>query len=593
MTTETVLDVGNSVLGKHWCLQLYDEMHALGLTQKYSIPEILGRILASRGFDMDTAENFLNPSLKSMMPDPSHLLDMDKAVDRIVQAIQNSEKIAVFGDYDVDGATSSAVLFRFFKSIGIELRIYIPDRVEEGYGPNPQAFDKLKSEGISVVVTVDCGTTSHAAIDHANSIGLDIIVIDHHDSEATLPEAFAVVNPNRQDETSPLKTLAAVGLSFVLIVALNRKLRGEGWYKKVAEPDLRYFLDLVALGTVCDVMPLTGLNRAYVAQGLKIMAHRRNQGIKALCDIADLHEPPSVYHLGFVLGPRINAGGRIGQANLGAQLLCCDDAMQAMPLAVRLDELNVERKLIEAQVLEEAIQQITEPIPPLILVSGKGWHPGVIGIVAGRLKEKYGVPTCVVAIDDQGIGKGSGRSIAGVDLGSLMRDACHKGILIVGGGHAAAAGFTVAEDKIDELHNFFLDRCKQNGQYESPKLMLDGILPLGAITIDFVNLLERLGPYGVGNPMPRFAFSNIRVTHSKVVGNDHVSCTFGQLDGARLAGIAFRSVTTDLGQTLLNNNGVPLHVVGTLRLNNWQGKTTVQLFIEDIAKSQASLSKAG
>lgn len=587
------LNVERSALGKRWMLRTYDEMLGLTLSQAFGLPEIICRFLAARGFNVEQVQVYLNPSLKTMLPDPSVLKDMDQAVARLAKAIYGSEKIAVFGDYDVDGATSSALLARFFKRLGIPLRIYIPDRIEEGYGPNCCAFEKLKQEGISVVITVDCGTTSHGPLQFAAEIGLDVIVIDHHAAEPKLPPAVALVNPNRLDENSPLKSLAACGLCFLLAVALNRNLRLSGYYKTRPEPDLLSLLDLVALGTVCDVMPLTGLNRVYVAQGLKVLARRQNLGLKALYDVAGIQEAPSAYHLGFILGPRINAGGRVGQADLGARLLCSEDPQEVQEIAQALNQLNQQRKDIEQQVLEEALILAQMQDAPFILVAGKGWHPGVIGIVASRLKERFNRPACVVAIDAEGIGKGSGRGVSGLDLGAMIHAARQKGLLLAGGGHAMAAGFSVPANGISELHGFLVERMKLANIDLRPVFHVDALLTVEAATVALVSSLERMAPFGMGNALPRFGFRELRLVRADVVADAHIRCIFVQLDGKRLQGIAFRAMGTALETVLLQNKGATLHVAGNLRLNSWQGQEKIQLTIEDVAPALASLKAVG
>ncbi|MGB0935185.1 MAG: single-stranded-DNA-specific exonuclease RecJ [Alphaproteobacteria bacterium] len=579
-----------SVSNKRWVFRQYEERQAMAISQAYQLPDVIARLLAGRDIAHDHVMDFLNPTLKQSLPDPSHLIDMDKAVDRVVQAIQQDEKIAVFGDYDVDGATSSATLAKFFRMVGRDLRIYIPDRIEEGYGPNAAAFQQLKDEGISVVITVDCGTTAHEPLTAAADMGLDVIVLDHHDCEPKLPPCHALVNPKRLDESSSCTYLAAVGLCFLFIVALNRALRQKGWYKDRREPDVRSLLDLVALGTVCDVMPLEALNRTYVTQGLKVMGQRQNVGLKALADVAGINERPSVYHLGYILGPRINAGGRVGEASLGATLLSTDSAIEAHPIAQRLQQYNDERKEIEQACLEEAMSMAQSQEGPMILVAGEGWHPGVIGIVAGRLKEHFHRPTCVVSIDENGIGKGSGRSVSGIDLGALMHAAKQSGLLEAGGGHAMAAGFTVKKEKIAEFHAFL------NGRIDAvplPEVTLDGALQLQAVTEDFVETLERVGPFGVGNPTPRFLFQHLQVVRADIVGESHVRCILRDQQGTSIKSICFRAVDTSLGDLLLNSRGQPLHLVATLKTNNWMGRTTVDLTIDDAMLAAEDMKLVG
>jgi single-stranded-DNA-specific exonuclease len=583
---DALLGVERSVGGKRWLLRAGDERATLQIAQQLGVPEIIARVLAGRGIDAAAAPQFLEPRLRDLLPDPSHLKDMDKAAARIAAAVREDKLIAVFGDYDVDGATSSALLHRFLTQAGGRVRVYIPDRIKEGYGPNEAALLRLRDEGASVVVTVDCGTTAHAPLAAAAKAGIDVVVIDHHAAEPKLPEAFAVVNPNRLDEASPHRQLAAVGVAFLLAVAVNRALRQGGWFEGRGEPVLLDLLDLVALGTVCDVVPLTGLNRALVAQGLKVIAQRRKAGLVALAEVARVEQRCGTYHLGFLLGPRVNAGGRVGSADLGTRLLTTDDPHEARALAARLDELNRERQAIEAGVLEAAHAQVAakDGASPLALAAGDGWHPGVIGIVAGRLREHYERPACVVAFDGD-VGKASGRSANGFDLGAAVIAARQAGLLINGGGHSQAAGFTVARAKLAAVEAFLAARIAEHAASGRlvPRMSLDGTLALGAVTTDLVTLLERVGPYGVGNPEPRFAFAGVRVVRADIVGEKHVRCVLADQQGGRLNAIAFRAVGTTLGESLLQHGGASLHLAGTIRADEWRGERRTQLSIEDAA----------
>ncbi len=587
VVAKSVLGVERSVSGKRWRPRLMDDRLGLAFAQRLALPEIVGRVLAARGVDINEVESFLDPRLHSYLPDPLILRDMDRAIERIVQALAEVENVAVFGDYDVDGATSSALLKRFFSAVGADLRIYIPDRLKEGYGPNGPALRRLAEEGVKVAITVDCGISAHAALQTAEEAGLDVIVVDHHAAELQLPRAHAIVNPNRLDETGQLGHLAAVGVTFLLVVGLNRRLREKGWFKNRPEPDLRQWLDLVALGTICDVVPLTGLNRAFVTQGLKVLGQRRNRGLAALADVAGIREIPGTFHAGFLLGPRVNAGGRVGEAELGARLLSTEDADEAVRLAARLDAYNHERREIEAGVLEEALSQAEtqrlEPASPLI-VAGEGWHPGVVGIVASRLVERYARPAVVIALDN-GIGKGSGRSVPGVDLGVAVVAARQAGLLVNGGGHPMAAGLTVEEGKLAELKAFLSKRVErdvgQNGY--SPSIGIDGSLTLGAVNEALMSDLKSLAPYGSGHAEPRFVFPSVRVARSNVVGNGHVRCFLADEADGRLGGIAFRAADRALGETLLQARSSLLHIAGHLRENTWQGRSEIQLVIEDAA----------
>ena len=589
-----ILGVERSLGGRRWQARTSgvpggspeaDERMGMALAQRLGLPEIVGRLLANRGIVPETAGDFLEPSLKASLPDPSHLKDMDTAVARIVAALESREPMAVIGDYDVDGATSAALLHRYFAALGVPLRLYVPDRIAEGYGPNSEALLRLHDEGIRLVLTVDCGISAHEPLAAAKAAGLDVVVLDHHVAEPALPPAVAVVNPNRLDEDSPHKTLAAVGVTFLLLVALNRALRERGRFGDRPEPDLMALLDLVALGTVCDVVPLLGLNRVLVAQGLRIMARRRNSGLAALADVARVATAPGAYHAGFLLGPRVNAGGRVGRADLGARLLTSEDAGEARRLAEELDRFNTERKAIEqgvlAAALERAETQAAEGLP-LILVAGEGWHPGVIGIVASRIVERTARPACVVGIAD-GTGKGSCRSIAGVDLGAAVIAARQAGLLLNGGGHKMAAGLTVEAGTVEALHAFLCERVgdavAQAGAVRT--LGIDGVLTPAGATRAIQEQIERVGPFGAGNPEPRFALSGVRIAKANIVGENHVRCFLADAQGGRLKAIAFRSLGEPLGDALLKAGGGALHLAGKLRADDWKGREDVQFPIDD------------
>ena len=584
----TVFGVDRSICGRRWRLRAADRSEGQAVAERLALPEIVGRLLAQRGIDHNDAPGFLAPRLREQLPDPSHLRDMEVAAARLVRAVREGETIAVFGDYDVDGATSAALLLRFFAAVGGRTRVYVPDRLREGYGPNTPALLRLHAEGARVVVTVECGTNAHLPLAEVAAAGLEVIVVDHHVAEPLLPRAAAIVNPNRLDEESPHGALAAVGVAFLLVVAVNRALRRAGWYARGrAEPDLMGWLDLVALGTVCDVVPLAGLNRAFVAQGIKVARRNANPGLAALAAIAGVSEPLDAYHLGFVFGPRVNAGGRVGAADLGARLLATDDPALAADLAQRLDAHNRERRDIETRTLEAAIAMVEEAAQPpaLVFAAATDWHPGVIGIVASRLKERYERPACVVALGD-GIGRGSGRSIAGLPLGPAVIAARQAGLLINGGGHAMAAGFTVAAERLDALREFLVERLGDGldrGRLV-PELRVDAALSLGAAQAELISHIERLAPFGAGNPEPRFVLPAVRVVHTEAVGNGHLRCTLANpLDTARLRAIAFRTVGTPLGQFLAETRGAAVHVAGHLRRDTWRGGDAVQLLIDDAA----------
>lgn len=583
-----------SLGGKRWLLKTTDERQALALNQRLRVPEVVGRVLASRGLDVETAGSFLEPKLKTHLPDPGHLKDMDKAATRIAQAVQGGEGIAIFGDYDVDGATSSALLKRFLEAAGGSVKVYIPDRLEEGYGPNAPALLRLKDEGAALVITVDCGQTAFEPLQEAADAGLDVIVVDHHEGEARLPKAHAVVNPNRLDDDSPHGQMAAVGVAFLVAVAVNKKLRDDGWYANRPAPDLLQWLDIVALGTVCDVVPLTGVNRALVAQGLKVLGQRQNPGLRMLSDVAGIKERPGAYHLGFVLGPRINAGGRVGQSDLGTRLLSTANESEALALAQRLNDFNAERQDIEAAVLDDATRQVDQRLAgaepgPIVVAHGDGWHPGVVGIVASRLKEKYNRPSCVISWNGDE-GTASGRSVSGADLGGAVIAARQAGLLVKGGGHAMAAGFTVERAKLAALEAFLGERMAQaiGENPPPPGLYIDSATGVEGANMHLVKTLEQVGPFGVGNPEPRFCIKDAVIVKADAVGADqsHVRLVLTGAGGqGRLTAIAFRAFDTDLGAALMHHGGVPFHFVGRLRINVWNGYESVQLMVDDAVKS--------
>jgi len=584
-----VLGVERSVSGKRWQARAGDDRRARALAQRLDVSELVGRVLAGRGVDVAEAESFLNPSLRNDLPDPAGFRDMDRAAGRLVEAVRRGEGVALFADYDVDGATSAALLTRFLRCLGLTPRIYVPDRMTEGYGPNAAAIAALREEGHNLIVCLDCGIAAFDSLEHARQLGVDTIVVDHHQGEPQHPPATAVVNPNRLDESGACGQLAAVGVTFLLVVALNRALRQRGFYGwQRPEPDLRQWLDLVALGTVADVVPLTGVNRTLVARGLEVAARRNNPGLSALSDIARLDERPTPFHCGFVLGPRINAGGRIGRADMGARLLATDRAGEAGDLAAELDRLNTERKELEAAVLDAAVAQLEqgeELAPGLVLASGEGWHPGVIGIVASRLVERYQRPAIVVAFDENGRGQGSGRSVPGVDLGSAIISARQAGVLTAGGGHPMAAGLSVDADMLPAAREFLAERLGNAIAASGyvPTVALDGTMTAGAASVETVRSLDALGPYGTGNPEPRFAVAHARIAHADIVGGQHVRCTLTDQTGAQLKAIAFRCAQDPVGTTLLTTRGRPVHVAGKLRLDAWKGRNAVQLIVDDVA----------
>lgn len=540
----------------------------------------------------DEASAFLDPSLKSLMPDPSVLTDMEVLASRIADAVVAGEAIAIFGDYDVDGATSAALLARFLHAQGLDPSIYIPDRIFEGYGPNPDAMRALAQAGNSLVVAVDCGSTSFEALETARAIGLDVVVIDHHQVGSELPPTVGLVNPNRQDDLSGLGHLCAAGLTFITVVGVNRILRSRGWYGSGrAEPDLLQWLDLVALGTVCDVVPLVGLNRAYVAKGLLALARRGNRGLAALADVARLSGPTTTFHLGFLIGPRINAGGRIGDAGLGARLLSSDDPVECERIATELDRLNQDRQAIEAAMLEEALAEADAEIgagegPPVLISGSERWHAGVVGLIAARLKERFQRPAIAISFLPNGLGTGSGRSIPGVDLGHAVREALNRGILVKGGGHAMAAGLTIEKARLGDLRAFLVDALSVavSGARGENGVAIDAAMTARGATAELIELVARAGPFGTGHPEPVFAFPAHRVGYADTVGNGHIRLSLSTGDGTNLKAMAFRAAGTVLGQALLSARGRPLHFAGALSVDHWQGRRQPSLRLIDAAQ---------
>jgi single-stranded-DNA-specific exonuclease len=587
-----LLGVRTSLTGQSWHMADADERLVQACVQRHAIPDVLARVLLARGVELDEAARFLNPTIRDLLPELPALRDLDVACGRLVRAVTAGEKIAVFGDYDVDGATSTALMLRFLRAVGADALYYIPDRIREGYGPNETAMRRLKEQGAAVVVTVDCGTTATAPLAAARLMGLDVVVVDHHQADATLPPCAALVNPNRQDEDAVLRAqfgnLAAVGVTFLLVAGVNSALDRAGWFQGGRKrPNPLDWLDLVALGTVCDVVKLKGLNRAFVTQGLKVMRKRGNTGLAALADVGGVSEPPGTYHAGFVLGPRVNAGGRVGRADLGTRLLSTDDPDEAAGIAAELDRFNEERKAIEQAVQADAIARVGADCADRIVVAhADGWHPGVIGIVAGRLKDKYRRPTFVIAVDG-GLGKGSGRSVPGVDLGAAVRAAVEAGLLENGGGHEMAAGLTVRAINIPALRAFFNDHLASRAaaSEEARGLRIDAVLTVMGATPGLVEMLEQAGPYGAGHREPRFVLPQARLVKADIVGESHVRCIVSGRDGGRLKAIAFRAMEGPLGPGLLNAaaKGEALHIAGHLRADRWMGRLETQLMIDDAA----------
>ena len=595
-TDSLFLGVEQSATGRAWRdrLDARGAARALAIAQRHDLPELLARILAGRNVDVDAVEAFLDPAIKRSMPDPLVLAGMPEAAGRIADAIERGETIAIFGDYDVDGATSAALLGRYLRRTGIEPLIHIPDRLFEGYGPNVEAVRALAARGATLLVTVDCGTTGAEALAEARTLHVDVVVVDHHQADETLPPAFAIVNPNRRDDLSGLGHLAAVGLTFMTVVAVNRELRTRGfWTAQRPEPDLLTFLEDVALGTVADVVPLVGLNRAFVAKGLLALRRRERVGHRSLMDVARLSGPPEAWHLGFLLGPRINAGGRIGRADLGVSLLLEDDPDKAAQIAAELDRLNRERQAIEMDTLAQAEAEAMaalgiEEKGAVVVTAAEGWHPGVVGIVAARLKEKFRRPAFAIALEPGGIGTGSGRSIAGVDIGRAVRRAVAEGLLVKGGGHAMAAGLTLRRDALAALRAFFDSTLGAEVQTarRANALLIDGALSAAAANPELVALLERAGPFGSGNPEPVIALPAHTISYAEEVGQAHIRVRLKSADGAGVNAIAFRAAGQKLGAALLAGRGRQVHAAGSFALDRYQGEERVQFRLADIAPAE-------
>lgn len=587
------LGVERSILGNRWVARLDQagQNRALAMAQTQGMPDLIARVLAGRGVGVEEATAFLDPTIRGLMPDPYTMTDCKEAAQRLLQAVKAGESVAIFGDYDVDGAASSALLFRLLNHFGVPATIYIPDRIFEGYGPNPTAINQLIDNGARLIVTVDCGSTSFEALEAARVRGVDVVVIDHHQVGAALPPCHALVNPNREDDLSGQGHLCAAGVAFLVLVATLRLLREAG-DRRVNTIDLLAWLDIVALATVCDVVPLKGLNRAYVVKGLIAARHQGNAGLSALFRKAGLGGPITPYHFGFMIGPRINAGGRIGDAALGSRLLTLEDNTEAEAIAERLDDLNKERQAMEVAMLQEAEAEALAEYgngdgASVIVTARENWHPGIVGLIASRLKDKFRRPAFAIAFNSSGIGTGSGRSITGFDMGRMVRAAVDAELLVKGGGHGMAAGLTVERANLGKLRAFFTEKAEKQvqGLVANETLKIDGALGATGATVDLVDKLETAGPYGSGHPQPIFAIPAHRLRDVRLVGQSHVKITLEAQDGGKLEGIAFRSVETPLGNLLLNSRGAQLHVAGTLGADHWQGSRRVQLRVTDAAKA--------
>jgi len=584
------LGIRRSLTGRTWRRRPADEAVVRDHQLRHDLAEPLARALASRGIGPEGAVDFLSPTLKAQFPDPSSFQDMDLAASILVDAVERERPLAVFADYDVDGASSAAQLVRWFRAMGRDLPIYVPDRIIEGYGPSPAAFRRLKEQGAELVITVDCGAAAHDALVAARDMGLDVVVVDHHLMRGEPPPAAALVNPNRPDDTSGQGHLAAAGVTFVLLAALNREARKRGLFATRPEPDIRQWLDLAAMGAFCDVTSLTGFNRAIASQGLKVMSGWANPGLKALLDVAKGQGPATSFHAGFILGPRINAGGRIGRSDLGARLLSTDDPAEAAELAAELDALNASRKEVEKDVIDQAVAFIEndsnqDPDAPVLVVAGDGWHPGVVGIAAARLRERYRKPVIVIGIDrPSDTGKGSGRSQPGVNLGRAVQAAFDEGLLLAGGGHAMAAGLTVRPSGIPELRAFLCEQlaAEMIDAAAADAVEIDALVSPSGATRGLWTDFQRLAPFGPGNPEPMFAVADARVERPMMLKGGHVRCTLTDASGGRLKAVAWRAGETELGDRIMAG-GAGLHVVGRLKPDDWQGRESVELEIEDAA----------
>ena len=576
-----------SISGKNWILKKYNNEEILYFKDNFLLNEITSKLLSIRKIKKEDVKSFLNPSIKNILPNPSNLIDMEKATHRTITAINKKEKIGIFGDYDVDGATSTALLGKYFSELKLPYEIYIPDRKKEGYGPSIGGFKKLIEKGVQTIFTVDCGTLSFNPINYASEKKIDVIVLDHHQSEINLPEAFSVVNPNRLDDKSNLNYLCAAGVTFLFLVSLNRELRLNNWFKinNINEPNLINYLDLVTLGTVCDVVPLIGLNRAIVKQGLKILSSKKNLGLKTLFDICKIEANPSIYHLGYMLGPRINAGGRVGKSSHGANLLLGSDPKHTFKIACELDQFNKERQMLEKDLLQKILNEARDcSKDPVLVLSGNNWHEGIIGIVAARLKDKFNKPVIIISISNK-IGKASARSIIGFDIGSAIIAATQKKILIKGGGHKMAGGFSINIENIEKFKNFIYRKFKNINEdlvSERP-LLLDSVISSAAVNLEFYGYVNALSPFGSGNPEPKFIIEDLKTVNGKIVGDSHIKSVLVGVDGSIIKTIAFGAVDNDLSAYLLKKNNKLFNIAGKLSLNEWRGQSNVEFIIDDIS----------
>ena len=576
-----------SVTGKDWILKRFDREKIIFLKENFSLDEITAKLLVLRNIEIKDINNFLNPSIKNFLPNPCNLLDMKKTSLRFLDVIKNNEMIGVLGDYDVDGATSTALLGKYFKELNLRYEIYIPDRRTEGYGPSIKGFKELIEKGVKIIFTVDCGTLSFETIEYAKKKNIDVIVLDHHQSEINLPKAYSIINPNRIDDKSELQYLCAAGVSFMFLVSLNTHLRNNNWFKKntINEPNLINYLDLVSLGTVCDVVPLIGLNRAFVKQGLKVLRLKKNLGIKTLLDVCKIESNPSIYHLGYMLGPRINAGGRVGKCSHGAELLLNDNPKEVFKLAKELDQYNKERQILQTDLMNKILLSLNNKLKdPILIVEGANFHEGIIGIVAAKLKDKFNKPAIIISIKN-GIGKASARSIVGFDIGSAIIAATQENILIKGGGHKMAGGFSIKVSNLEVFKKFIFHKFKTINENlnQTKPILLDSKISPSAINLDFFEKVNVLSPFGSGNPEPKFIIENLRSINSKIVGENHIKSILVGPEGSSIKTIAFNAVDSALGAYLLKKSNVEFNIAGKLSLNEWRGQKNVEFIIDDIS----------
>ncbi len=576
-----------SVSNKSWILKKYNPDDVMFFKENYSLDEITSKLLSIRNIKKDEVESFLNPSIKNFLPNPYILNDMEKSSKKVSEVIFKNLKIGIFGDYDVDGASATALLGNYFTALGLNYMTYIPDRKKEGYGPSIEAFKYFIDNKVKLIFTVDCGTLSFEAIEYAKKNKIDVVVLDHHQSEINLPNAHSIVNPNRFDDKSDLKYLCAAGVVFMFLVALNKELRLVNWFKNenIVEPNLIEYLDLVTLGTVCDVVPLIGLNRAIVAQGLKILKTKKNLGLKTLLNICGIETHPNIYHVGYMLGPRINAGGRVGKSSHGANLLLNNNPKEVFKIATELDQFNKERQFLEKDVLDKIQKEIKIDVSePVIIISGKNWHEGVIGIVAARIKDKFNKPVIIISIEND-IGKASARSIVGFDIGSVIIAATQENILMKGGGHKMAGGFTIKVNQIDKFKKFIFKKFEKINQYltKQKPLYFDSVIAPTAINLEFYNKVNTLAPFGSGNPEPKFVIENLKTVSHKVLKDKHIKSVLVGADGSSFKTIAFNSVDNEIGAYLLKKDNKLFNIVGKLSLNEWRGQSNVEFIIDDIS----------